>query len=87
MGRSIIAYWNGKEVAMKKFLDQDLSSAALDKFRREVQMIRRLRHPNVVLFMGAAAHSPHLSIIMEFLPRGSLYSIIHRPVILMRNAG
>ncbi|KAK3441789.1 hypothetical protein EUGRSUZ_B01731 [Eucalyptus grandis] len=73
------ADWNGKEVAVKKFLDQDLSGAALNKFRREVQMIRRLRHPNVVLFMGAVARPPNLSIIMEFLPRGSLYKIIHHP--------
>ncbi|XP_039162251.1 serine/threonine-protein kinase EDR1 isoform X2 [Eucalyptus grandis] len=71
------ADWNGKEVAVKKFLDQDLSGAALNKFRRE--MIRRLRHPNVVLFMGAVARPPNLSIIMEFLPRGSLYKIIHHP--------
>ncbi|PKI67921.1 hypothetical protein CRG98_011517 [Punica granatum] len=41
--------------------------------------MRRLRHPNVVLFMGAVTRPPHLSIITEFLPRGSLYRIIHRP--------
>lgn len=31
--------------------------------------MRRLRHPNVVLFMGAVTRPPHLSIITEFLPR------------------
>lgn len=31
--------------------------------------MRRLRHPNVVLFMGAVTRSPNLSIISEFLPR------------------
>ncbi|KAG9133843.1 hypothetical protein Leryth_023155 [Lithospermum erythrorhizon] len=41
--------------------------------------MRRLRHPNVVLFMGAVTRPPNLSIITEFLPRGSLYRIIHRP--------
>ncbi|XP_010041776.2 serine/threonine-protein kinase EDR1 [Eucalyptus grandis] len=73
------ADWNGTEVAVKKFLDQDFSGAALDEFRREVRIMRRLRHPNVVLFMGAVTRPPHLSIITEFLPRGSLYRIIHRP--------
>ncbi|KAI4311000.1 hypothetical protein MLD38_035938 [Melastoma candidum] len=73
------ADWNGTEVAVKKFLDQDFSGAALAEFRREVRIMRRLRHPNVVLFMGAVTRPPHLSIISEFLPRGSLYRIIHRP--------
>ena len=31
--------------------------------------MRRLRHPNVVLFMGAVTRPPNLSIISEFLPR------------------
>ncbi|KAA8544988.1 hypothetical protein F0562_019795 [Nyssa sinensis] len=70
---------NGTEVAVKKFLDQDFSGDALDEFRREVRIMRRLRHPNVVLFMGAVTRPPNLSIISEFLPRGSLYRIIHHP--------
>ncbi|KAG5232596.1 CTR2 protein [Salix suchowensis] len=73
------ADWNGTEVAVKKFLDQDFSGAALDEFRREVRIMRRLRHPNVVLFMGAVTRPPNLSIITECLPRGSLYRILHRP--------
>jgi tRNA A-37 threonylcarbamoyl transferase component Bud32 len=73
------ADWNGTEVAVKKFLDQDFSGAALAEFRREVRIMRRLRHPNVVLFMGAVTRPPNLSIVTEFLPRGSLYRIIHRP--------
>lgn len=32
-------------------------------------MMLRLRHPNVVLFMGAVPHPPNLSILTEFLPR------------------
>ncbi|KAI5382537.1 putative serine/threonine-protein kinase sis8, variant 2 [Lathyrus oleraceus] len=41
--------------------------------------MRRLRHPNVVLFMGAITRPPNLSIVTEFLPRGSLYRLLHRP--------
>ncbi|XP_010532192.1 PREDICTED: serine/threonine-protein kinase EDR1 [Tarenaya hassleriana] len=73
------ADWNGTEVAVKKFLDQDFSGAALDEFKREVRIMRRLRHPNVVHFLGAVTRPPNLSIISEFLPRGSLYRILHRP--------
>ncbi|XP_072977683.1 serine/threonine-protein kinase EDR1 isoform X1 [Typha angustifolia] len=72
------ADWNGTEVAVKKFLDQDFYGDALDEFRSEVRIMRRLRHPNVVLFMGAVTRPPNLSIVSEFLPRGSLYRILHR---------
>ncbi|VAI49406.1 unnamed protein product [Triticum turgidum subsp. durum] len=68
-----------EEVAVKKFLQQDISSDALDEFKAEVRIMKRLRHPNVVLFMGAITRVPNLSIVTEFLPRGSLFRLIHRP--------
>uniref|UniRef100_A0A0D9WNL8 non-specific serine/threonine protein kinase n=1 Tax=Leersia perrieri TaxID=77586 RepID=A0A0D9WNL8_9ORYZ len=71
--------WHGTEVAVKKFLQQDISSDALEEFRTEIQIMKRLRHPNVVLFMGAVTRVPNLSIVTEFLPRGSLFRLIHRP--------
>ncbi|KAL7114644.1 hypothetical protein ACP275_04G133900 [Erythranthe tilingii] len=71
--------WHGTEVAVKKFLDQDITGESLEEFRSEVRIMKRVRHPNVVLFMGAITRPPNLSIITEFLPRGSLYRLIHRP--------
>ncbi|XP_060168992.1 probable serine/threonine-protein kinase SIS8 isoform X1 [Lycium barbarum] len=71
--------WHGTEVAVKKFLDQDITGESLEEFRSEVRIMKRLRHPNVVLFMGAVTRSPHLSIVTEFLHRGSLYRLLHRP--------
>ncbi|KAL2339982.1 hypothetical protein Fmac_007922 [Flemingia macrophylla] len=44
-----------------------------------VAIMKRVRHPNVVLFMGSVTKRPHLSIVTEYLPRGSLYRLIHRP--------
>ncbi|CAH8381279.1 unnamed protein product [Eruca vesicaria subsp. sativa] len=71
--------WHGTAVAVKKFIDQDITGEALEEFRSEIRMMRRLRHPNIVLFMGAVTRPPNLSIVTEFLPRGSLYRLIHRP--------
>ncbi|CAL0312374.1 unnamed protein product [Lupinus luteus] len=70
---------HGTEVAVKRFLDQDFYGESLEEFKSEVQIMKRLRHPNVVLFMGAVTRPPNLSIVTEFLPRGSLYRLIHRP--------
>ncbi|XLU58395.1 hypothetical protein S245_053043, partial [Arachis hypogaea] len=44
------------------------------EWRGTVQIMKRLRHPNVVLFMGAVTRPPNLSVVTEFLPR-----LIHRP--------
>ncbi|KAI3515772.1 hypothetical protein L1887_14676 [Cichorium endivia] len=71
--------WHGTEVAVKKFLDQEITVESLEEFKSEVGIMKRVRHPNVVLFMGAITRAPHLSIVTEFLPRGSLYRLIHRP--------
>ncbi|KAG8375663.1 hypothetical protein BUALT_Bualt10G0123700 [Buddleja alternifolia] len=73
------AEWNGTEVAVKKFMKQDISGDALTQFKCEVEIMLRLRHPNVVLLMGAVLHPPNMSILTEFLPRGSLYRLLHRP--------
>ncbi|KAI3796838.1 hypothetical protein L1987_39524 [Smallanthus sonchifolius] len=70
--------WHGTDVAVKKFLDQEITTESLEEFRSEVRIMKRVRHPNVVLFMGAVTRAPHLSIVTEFLPRGSLYKLLHR---------
>ncbi|KAL6502023.1 hypothetical protein OROGR_027156 [Orobanche gracilis] len=71
--------WNGTEVAVKKFMKQDISGDALEQFKCEIEIMLRLRHPNVVLLMGAVMQPPNMSILTEFLPRGSLYKLLHRP--------
>ncbi|XP_071730365.1 probable serine/threonine-protein kinase SIS8 isoform X2 [Rutidosis leptorrhynchoides] len=70
--------WNGTEVAVKKFMNQDISGDGLTQFKGEVEIMLRLRHPNVVLFMGAVTRPPNLSILTEYLPRGSLFRLLHR---------
>ncbi|XVF36576.1 hypothetical protein REPUB_Repub19eG0069200 [Reevesia pubescens] len=73
------AEWHGSDVAVKVLTLQDFHDDQLKEFLREVAIMKRVRHPNVVLFMGAVTKRPHLSIVTEYLPRGSLYRLIHRP--------
>ena len=42
----------GKEVAIKKLNIQEFDDETLDNFKKEVEILSKLRHPNVVLFMG-----------------------------------
>eukprot|EP00897_Mesotaenium_endlicherianum_P003675 jgi/Mesen1/3335/ME000191S02471 len=70
--------WHGSDVAIKVFADKNVSVGMLDDFKKEVAIMRRLRHPNVLLFMGATTSPAHMAIVTEFLPRGSLFRLIHR---------
>ncbi|ONK55303.1 uncharacterized protein A4U43_UnF5270 [Asparagus officinalis] len=72
------AEWHHSDVAVKVLADQDFGEDQLKEFLREVSIMKRVRHPNVVLFMGAVTKRPHLSIVTEYLPRGSLYRLINR---------
>lgn len=73
------AEWHGSDVAVKVLTVQDFQDDQLKEFLREVSIMKRVRHPNVVLFMGAVTVRPHFSIVTEYLPRGSLFRLIHRP--------
>lgn len=57
---------------MKNFGNQE----AKREFNREVAAMMRLRHPNLVLFMGACTE-PQLAIISEFCAGDTLFRLLH----------
>ncbi|KAF8117790.1 hypothetical protein N665_0008s0134 [Sinapis alba] len=71
------AEWHGSDVAVKILSIQDFHDDQFREFLREVAIMKRVRHPNVVLFMGAVTDRARLSIVTEYLP--SLFRLIHRP--------
>ncbi|XP_071719603.1 uncharacterized protein [Rutidosis leptorrhynchoides] len=72
------ALWYGSDVAVKIFTKQEYSDDVILAFRKEVSLMKRLRHPNILLFMGAVTSPQHLCIVTEFLPRGSLFRLLQR---------
>jgi serine/threonine protein kinase len=38
-----------------------------------------VRHPNIVLFIGACTKPPNLCIVLEYCPRGSLWGVLRDP--------
>ncbi|XAR52284.1 Non-specific serine/threonine protein kinase, partial [Bertholletia excelsa] len=76
------AEWRGSDVAIKILMEQDLHAERFKEFITEVAIMKRLRHPNILLFMGAVTQPPNLSIVTEYLSRGSLYKLLQ-----MRDAG
>ncbi|MCL7023835.1 hypothetical protein MKW94_000293 [Papaver nudicaule] len=68
--------WCGSDVALKVFSKFEYSDDLLHSFRQEVLLMKGLRHPNVLLFMGAVTLPEHLCIVTEFLPRGNLFQLL-----------
>lgn len=49
----------------------------LEELWREIDALRFLRHPRLVRFIGACIAPPHICVLTEFMPGGSLYGLLH----------
>ncbi|TKY53468.1 Serine/threonine-protein kinase CTR1 [Spatholobus suberectus] len=78
-GTVLRADWRGSDVAVKILKVQGFDPGRFEEFLKEVSLMKRLRHPNIVLLMGAVVQPPKLSIVTEYLSRGSLYELLHMP--------
>ncbi len=66
--------WTG--VTVKRFVKQRLDEDTMLRFREEAAMLAELRHPNVVLFIGACIRSPNVCIVTEWIRKGSLRDVL-----------
>jgi len=78
-GEVYVGSYLGTEVAVKKILANKISPEFLQEFAREAALMRDLRHPNVVQFIGATMDEPDICIITEYMSKGSLYHLLHDP--------
>jgi len=67
----------GKEVAIKQLFKQELTQKAMEEFRKEIDICSVLRHPNIVLFMGACLVPGHMAIVSELMRGGNLQELLH----------
>jgi len=67
--------WFGTDVAVKKLRH---SGPLSTEFTRELSVLLRLRHPNLVLFMGAATTQAQAMIISEFCAGGTVFTLMHQ---------
>lgn len=72
-GTFCLASWRGTEVAVKKFREEVFADEdKVRAFRDELAILQKIRHPNVVQFLGAVTQSSPMMIVMEYLPKGDL---------------
>eukprot|EP00029_Vermamoeba_vermiformis_P004785 TRINITY_DN1541_c0_g1_i1.p1 TRINITY_DN1541_c0_g1~~TRINITY_DN1541_c0_g1_i1.p1 ORF type:complete len:680 (-),score=61.52 TRINITY_DN1541_c0_g1_i1:70-2109(-) len=72
-------YWRGTEVAIKKMPTVNITQNFMKDMLREAEIMKSLRHPNVLTFMGASTEWPDICIITEYMPKGSLWQVLHDP--------
>ncbi|NWU78437.1 M3K19 kinase, partial [Onychorhynchus coronatus] len=72
----------GQLIAVKQVVldtsDQLTTEKEYQKFHEEVDLLKTLKHANIVTYLGTCLEHNILSIFMEFVPGGSISSIINR---------
>jgi serine/threonine protein kinase len=73
------ASWKGTEVALKELhWNSKLPEKKVEAFRKELTMMLKFRHPNLVLLMGAVTRTLPYSLILEYCSGGTLFDLVHK---------
>jgi serine/threonine protein kinase len=70
--------WRGTAVAIKQIkLGSKVNTKIVEAFKRELTVMVRCRHPNLVLFMGASTRTAPIRLLSEFCEGGTLFDLVH----------
>jgi len=69
--------WQHTEVAIKELIMQQMDPQVLQNFEQEIGVMASLHHPNVIHLCGACMDPGHYSLVMEYMPKDSLYKVLH----------
>ncbi|XP_044498090.1 integrin-linked protein kinase 1-like [Mangifera indica] len=74
-----VAKWNGTKVSLK-ILDKESHSDpdTIDAFKHELTILEKVRHPNVIQFVGAVTQNLPMMIVLEYHPKGDLGSYLQK---------
>ncbi|XP_022928722.1 MDIS1-interacting receptor like kinase 2-like isoform X2 [Cucurbita moschata] len=68
---------NGKVVALKKLHTREAQETTLFKsFQNEVDMLKEIRHKNIIKLHGYCLHKRCMFLIYEYMERGSLFWVL-----------
>ncbi|KAK9051906.1 hypothetical protein SSX86_028534 [Deinandra increscens subsp. villosa] len=70
--------YRSQEVAIKMLKAEHITTHMQQEFAQEVYIMRKIRHKNVVQFIGACTEPSSLCIVTEFMSGGSVYDYLHK---------
>ncbi|KAL4347186.1 hypothetical protein GQ457_17G002160 [Hibiscus cannabinus] len=70
--------YRSQEVAIKVLKPERINTDLQKEFAQEIFIMRKVRHKNVVQFIGACTKPPNLYIVTEFMSGGSVYDYLHK---------
>lgn len=77
-GHTFESYWRGTRVAVKvvdcSIHTDQMAQEILNEFQREITIVSKLRHPNVILFLGATICPPRYCLGKLKLPKITSHS-------------
>eukprot|EP00727_Mastigamoeba_balamuthi_P004719 m51a1_g14245 Plasma Membrane Syntaxin D (1175) ;mRNA; f:247478-252218 len=71
--------WKGQTVAVKKFFRQKVDCVTVAEIEhqiKEIALLSDIRHPNIVLFLGACTEPHSMFIVTEWMDMGNLLQLI-----------
>ncbi|KAH1096016.1 hypothetical protein J1N35_012937 [Gossypium stocksii] len=74
-----VAKWNGTRVSVK-ILDKDSYSdpESINAFKYELTLLEKVRHPNVVQFVGAVTQNIPMMIVSEYHAKGNFQNYLQK---------
>ncbi|KAE8734062.1 Integrin-linked protein kinase family isoform 2 [Hibiscus syriacus] len=74
-----VAKWNGTRVSVK-ILDKEsyTDPESINAFKYELTLLEKVRHPNVIQFVGAVTQNVPMMIVLDYHPNGDLGSYLQK---------
>lgn len=70
--------WRKTSVAVKIFKIDSAHDNSIKDFISECHAMEALRHPNIVMFLGACTKGPQYAIVLEYCEGGTLWSLLQK---------
>lgn len=78
-GEVKLAKYQGNRVALKYFKKNGKAQEQLiEEFTKEIKALDKLRHPNILFYMGYFYEKNNFVMVSQFASMGSLYNLLHR---------
>jgi Protein tyrosine and serine/threonine kinase len=70
------------DVAIKLLKNQELKNDVMKEFKREAELMTKLNSSFIIRFYGACFEFPHYALVMEYMPKGSLFNVLQSTEVL-----